>query len=722
MKNLFNLHWPFWISAALLAVMILTPLIGNHYFRNLEPYPDGLMYTVPPLELLESGNWQLEYNGMNIKPNVPPLYSILMLPLMLIWRSPDAFILLNFLLALGTLWFLYKSLKKYSKSDIRLAMILMIYGANSVVWWLGVLPMAENLGLFLTSMTIYLITSEYKKSPLILPMVAIAFILTKYIYYPVGLVIAAGLLLYLMINKRYKELAVSASILIAGLVLTVLFQVYQGSGPLLGYLPIGQTATENTLNLEATGQSFTFFSTKYIRENISFYINSLIGNKLPLLWIQISLLPFLFTIDSFWGFKKFQKENLPQFILIGFLWLSQYVMLLNFYVADQRYAILSLVFIVFFAGYHFLTLHLEPGKKTINYLIRSAVFLVVFSLIFKQDFNYLSIIKSNLFLRSQAWQYQAVREFEKQQVNFEPDSYLITALPPFLITAYTNPSYKIMPLSRHQEFLAKGQNVWNPEITDSQDLVGLYRQWLDQGRNLYISNAYITHQQSVINDFNMFKFKKYFEMELISEGCDQTCNIYKLTKQMIPDNQVEFDYENEAIRFVRANPPSEIKVRVDYSASDVFNFGQNYSKRYASSQKAASINNNDYELILFDFETLKSLKIDPKINLFLKNSDLDNVYNRVDHYWSPIENRLVIIANGFYTKGKVAELVLDEEAGQLNFVRELNFPNTKKIDSVKWEEDGNSYLIDITEEFENVPNTGAVRTTKSRWERVMIEN
>lgn len=727
MNNPFKNHWPFWLSALLLAAITLSPLLGDHFFRNLEPYPDGLMYTIPPLEFLESGQWQLQYNGMSLKPNVPPLYSWLMLPIMATWRSPEAFILLNFLLVIGTTWFLYLALKPHSESNDKpswqLAIILMFYSANVVVWWLAGLPMAENLGLFLISATIYLATNEgtnqNKKNPLFLSIVAIAFILTKYIYYPIGLVIAAGSLFYSLINKRNKEFVASMAILIFGLILATLVQINQGSGPLAEYLPFSQDLSTNINQLESTDQSFTFFSSQYIKDNLKFYFKSLIGFSYPLLWIRESLVPIFLIIFVLRGIFKLKHDYLPHFLLLILLWLSQFAMLLNFYVADQRYAILNIVFATFFAGYYFLTLKKDPNSELNSELkidfMKIALGAVLIGMVFFQRYNLFPTIKANIFHRSDAWQHQAVLEFEKQN-QLDQDSYLITALPPFLITAYSQPDYKILPLSKHQEFLAKGQNVWNPEITDSQNLLQTYQKWLDEGRNLYISNAYITHQKQVVNDFE--EFKKHFNFETISEGCNQTCNVYKLGKQRILENQITFNFQDGTATFSKADisdqvAADQVTILTNYSNTDMFDSGLSSTKRYGSTHKISDQNPNDFALMVFDFDTAKFLDNEFKITELLKNILSDNGSRKISHYWSPKKNTLMILIQGMYDKGRLVELEVDNEAGAIKYVREYDFPTAAISHPWGWTNDGEYFVVESADEIENLPNTGAVRTVKS---------
>ena len=127
--------------------------------------------------------------------------------------------------------------------------------------------------------------------------------------------------------------------------------------------------------------------------------------------------------------------------------------------------------------------------------------------------------------RSQSWQQQAVVELSGNSV-IDDTAYLITALPPSLFAVYGPQSHQILPLSKNQEFIQTGKNLWTDELTDSQNLLGEYQLWLEEGRTLYITNAYITHQQAVIEDYEAFKTR--FDLELVSEGCQEACNLYRL--------------------------------------------------------------------------------------------------------------------------------------------------------------------------------------------------
>ena len=70
--------------------------------------------------------------------------------------------------------------------------------------------------------------------------------------------------------------------------------------------------------------------------------------------------------------------------------------------------------------------------------------------------------------------------------------------------------------------------MWGTEL-DYTDLSASYKRLLENGTRLYISNAYVTQQASVIADYE--QLKQQFELELVSEGCDHACDIYLVKKK-----------------------------------------------------------------------------------------------------------------------------------------------------------------------------------------------
>ena len=261
-----------------------------------------------------------------------------------------------------------------------------------------------------------------------------------------------------------------------------------------------------------------YFSLRFVLPNLMAYARMLWLGEGWYLWLPIGISTavlsglFFYAIYYLYRTKKFIQANI---LLLFFL--AQLPMQLVFYVADARYLILTIALIALGVSW----LVDKMGKKN-KWLIG----LVLFGLAM-QLFNQRAFIKetigNNLLGRSTAWQFEAVQHFNG--VLGENDL-IITALSPFLVDAYQTRSYRPLPMPQSQEFMQKKQYVWGEDI-DYENLESGYQTWLEEGKTLYISNAYITHQQTVIKDYE--NYKENFDLELVSAGCEQACNIYRLS-------------------------------------------------------------------------------------------------------------------------------------------------------------------------------------------------
>jgi hypothetical protein len=204
------------------------------------------------------------------------------------------------------------------------------------------------------------------------------------------------------------------------------------------------------------------------------------------------------------------------------LFIAQFPLLLIFYTFDSRYIILTVALIATMIGWAFSRFSIK------NLYLKLTLLGIFFTLhlmgqipLFKQ------VVANNILHTSVGWQYEAVKNFDSYfSQNAERQPLLITALPPHLVASYQKQKYSLLPLSPDQEFLQKGEYVWGSTVP-YDSLIDGYRMWLTDGKEIYITNAYITHQQSVIGDYE--EYKRHFNFELVSEGCLSACNIYKLS-------------------------------------------------------------------------------------------------------------------------------------------------------------------------------------------------
>jgi hypothetical protein len=494
----------FIITTIFLYLIVTLPAIfdTNHVMKNLEPYPDGILFSLSARNLSLGQGLSLITNWGEVPFWVPPLYSWYLAIFYFISSNVTSFYFANLLLGLGTIFNIYLSIKKTTKNLIPLIIGLSTYFSHLVIFWLPSLAMTENLSLFLFSLLILgLIEVKNKQKVLLIVLSSLGLLLVRLSVFPIILV-AFLLAIFQLRDKLSKYLK---QIIFSSLI--IIFVSFY-----LSKIEISKTIISTISNSIFDP---IFFSIDFIYDNFINYFNLLFFHKGQFLWMQVGVTSwpilglFLYSVYLLDKLKKIKKSR-----LLITLFLSLFPLQIIFYIVDARY----LIYIIILVSISGAWLVNEVKNKKIIIVF----FIAIILNIFLQKNLLKQLIADNWLGRSTAWQYEAILHLNK---NLSEDEMIVTALPPFLIDAYQTKNYQMLPLSKSQEFLQKGQFVWGTNI-DYDDLIKNYNNWLEEGKTLYISNAYITHQQLVINDFE--KFKNNFELKLISEGCLEACNIYKL--------------------------------------------------------------------------------------------------------------------------------------------------------------------------------------------------
>jgi len=426
-----------------------------------------------------------------------------------LFPTPVAFYALNVMLGALSLYIFYRILSEHTNQKTTLIFTPLL-ALLPVILWLPSLPMAENLVLPLVILIIWLWFTKQillKKKVIWLPLLQVALFLTKYSTFTFLIPFNTLFLWEIVKEKRYSELRRYAGIS---------FVIF------LGYLIVSQPAfllrVFQAQKESKTDSELVAFSAGYFSENFLVYLKTLVGLPSWFLWEKIMLVIPGFAFLPFLAFKKKSQQVVQArkllLIAFGVVFLQSF-----FYAVDARYLIATvpLIFIATALGFY-------SFSKT-RYFNRALILLtlLVLALLVSQRGFYKRLIASNWFHRSRAWQYEAILHFK--QLNLPVDSYLVTALPPYLFTFYYPSAPNILPLSETQEFMNEQQRPWSAEI-NYQNLLESYHSLLENGETLYISNAYITHLKSVVEDFE--EYKNQFELKPISSDCDQACNVYQL--------------------------------------------------------------------------------------------------------------------------------------------------------------------------------------------------
>ena len=502
--QLINKYFLFLILGVYLLFTLSALLDPNHFLYNLEPYPDGLLYALSGKNFWLGRGLKLISPFGKLTNWTPSIYSLILGLGAFIFSIPASFYVTNIVINLITIVVFYWILKTTTNNPTTKIIGMISFLSHFIFFWLPSSPLTENISLlFFTTMIASFFIKNWKKH-LLLGLSILGLLFTRYSIFPliIGGIIAFLFIFFKKLNPRKKIIIsfFSLGLFILALWLLSLKKIYLVS--------FSKTVLNNTS---------PWFGTRFIIPHIKTYLQMLNFSQGLFLWFNIGLTNFIFFglfLASL--FVLLKKKQWRKFWIISILFTARLPLQLVFYVADARYLIYSISLIIL--GLSWLIDALPKKRKL---LINFSILGIILQLFLQRSFIR-QVLANNLLGRSTAWQYEAVRHFNSV---LKDEDLLVTALPPFFVDTYQTTNYRTLPLSNTQEFMNKKQYVWGNDLT-YENLTTAYHQWLTEKKEIYISNAYITHHENVIKDFE--KFKNEFKLKLVSKGCLQACNLYKL--------------------------------------------------------------------------------------------------------------------------------------------------------------------------------------------------
>jgi hypothetical protein len=489
-----------------LVTVLFTPLwSSSHVLKNLEPYPDGLFYTNLGWNLAHGKGYRLEFQGyVALEPRVQPLYPVALAVGYLVWAVPYSFYVVNAVLAVLALLFIMMSAWNWSCSPLSAGVAGLLLLCQPLLWWYAQVPMAENLGVVLTSLAVLLLTKPTGiKNSLCLTVLGVAFFFTRYSY------ISLTAILWLLAVKRgWPHTSLRARFVVAiGAVAATFLGIITLPIPDQLRLAVNPWSWSNN-----TWGGQAFYSFSYFLPNVLTYGRALLGGNLPTLW-TVSSVSFLG-----WGVllglarrRQLAKQQ-PLFIQLLLLLLSVLPPLLFFYVRDGRYILVVLPILVALT-----TLVLTTFKSKMSVVM--AIAIVALTIVSQRHIARF-VLSSNWRGSTTAWQYEAVGVLNNQL----PDgSKIITALPPYLFSLYGTGKYAVLPLSSAQEFADKGQRAWGKEV-EINLLPRTYANQVRSGEQLYVFSAYLSHNQKVSNEYQ--QYQSNFSLQPMTTSCADTCQLF----------------------------------------------------------------------------------------------------------------------------------------------------------------------------------------------------
>lgn len=525
-------------------LLFKNPFSERNLIPNLEPYPDVIHYITPALTLIKGQGLYIEREGRYFKSTVPFLYSLTLTPLFVLYPDPRMFYFGNLLIAYSAFGFFYIFLIRISSNKFIPHLIAYFYVTNYFIYWYPNLAMAENLGLLIFAAAILLLKSKITfRSIVVASLISVCFYATKYANFTLSMVFVLAYLIKI-INSQGKILNLTrdpfkvlkqtypflTTVMSCWLIYFLIEIVIGGNGIFLKIKYLMEPLISTSGNLTEKAISNPWFSYTYFGSNFPLYMQALFGNSMRFLWDFTPILPKYLAILSWTGLLAgffIQQYRLVSFYLTLFI-LIPVLFLSTFYAADARY--IYHVILALLAGLSIflsLTFNFLVEKRQIKLFYLGLILIFIFYS-YQNAFRLKYQIALNLRHAETPWNYLSVKTANNYFKEIEDTKLekpiLISSLLPYYVDYFSEDRYKLLPLSRDQQFSDRREIVWGLE--DYSDFIKIYSKYLSQGRQVFVSNAGLGNYPFMHRDFNLIKDN--FTLTKVKEGCIDTCNIYQL--------------------------------------------------------------------------------------------------------------------------------------------------------------------------------------------------
>jgi hypothetical protein len=515
--------WPIFIPVIILALLLARPVFSDRtLIANFEPFPDTFHYIIPPRCFLDGQGWQLCRAGLpGIKPVVPPLYSVVLLPALAISSDPRIFYLVNVILATLTTVLLGKLLWKTSGSSSWTFLSLLFFVTTYSVYWYPSVAMAENVVLPLWLLSVWLLLQPPKLSRTILGIAAaLGLFLAKYVYLPLAVVMIVSFLVKTLtsniVASNVKKLLLLTSI----------------AGGVLGYLVLRSelewiVVINIWAGLQGRPAPITWFSLDHWIPNFKTYWGMLHGYKIFTLWDETPVVTPLVAAIGWIGLgasivteKRWWGVSLLAMLLVPIALIS------FFYAADGRYLIQALPTLLLGGG---LFVRVVPQKMK-HELGARLLLLFLGTAVLLQTLLRAPQLKLQLALNlkysEQPWFYLAAKEID-QAILLTKASHpiVVSALPPYLLDFYLTQPATIYPLSKNQDFTKDAMTVWG--VPSAENMPAVIQAALNENRVVLVNSWRQVNDPQ--NEATWQKLNQTFELQLIRPGCHEACNTYRVT-------------------------------------------------------------------------------------------------------------------------------------------------------------------------------------------------
>lgn len=538
----------------LLLVLLFALLIYKDPFSqrtlipNFEPYPDTFNYIDSALNLVKGMGFTIGREGRIQSINVPPLYSISLVPFFVIKKDPRMAYYTNATLALISLYLFLLILKKILKRELDIFILLTLYTTNYFIYWSPSIIMAENLTLTLSLAAVYILLLKTSLiNSVILSSIAVGIYATKFATLPISIFIVIIYVTKIYMERVSAKQRLKLIIFFISVVLffysilgltewitkgnNIFYQIFEHLLRIYNSIFQSSAISKTIGGAESSSYTSSWFGIEYIGKNLPAYINSLIGNPNRFLWDYTPLVPRMIAIPGLIGIFFGLFTNKYRFIsLVYTLLISSLIIFMStFYSFDARYIYIIIPMLLVGFGLFIAILRERVAflrnKKIANILVVTFITFYLFT-------NFIRIksqISLNLRYAETPWNYLAILKmneyFTSDKIKNNKSPVLISALNPYLIDYFSNGNFTLLPLSYDQDLRGTERiAAWGPN--DYSDLPKLYKKYLNEGYNVYVSRAGLGNEGYTNRDFNTIVEK--FNTKLVQPGCYDQCNIYSV--------------------------------------------------------------------------------------------------------------------------------------------------------------------------------------------------
>lgn len=522
----------------LLFLLWRNPFSSRTLIPNLEPFPDSIHYLSPALSFIQGKGLYISREGRQILPGVPPLYSIALMPALLIKQDVRMFYFVNVILAFVSLGIFYHIVKQLFPSKAMQFFLLFLYATNFTIYWFPELAMAENLLLPIALLAIDLLLQRpTSKIAIGVAIVAVAFYATKFASLPLSLVVPALFALRLFLSRKQPKLRKTAMVFAVGMLVSggtyLLYEYMVRSNNLVGgllnlFVSVFSPQQIVTAANNQGGGGTGFFSLGYVRVDLNAYAHWLFGYPMTVLWKQIGILPKFLAFPAMVGLlaSLATKKRWPALVIITML-LSVMLFMMTFYVADGRYFIIAIPAVLLAVGFfiQWFSGLFRKHKRTVLLGLTVILLLTYTGASVKRlKFD----VMLNLKYAETPWYYLSVRTFDDylkaHRSEFKSEPVIISALPPYLVDFYAKEKFMIVPLSASQEFQTRKVEAWGQ--LDYEHLDDVYANLLQSGRPVFLTGYGLGNEKFLHDRFT--EVTSRFTATKVESGCYDLCNVYQL--------------------------------------------------------------------------------------------------------------------------------------------------------------------------------------------------